>query len=77
MKHFSKKILLLILLLFSLENKAYSVDLGNFGTINATVGAASQKYSRGFVSNRNQPTSFLYLDYVSPVGFYKFSINLR
>jgi hypothetical protein len=65
-----KKILLLILLLFFGENKVYSADLGNLGTINATVGAASQKYSRGFVSNRNQPTSFLYLDYVSPAGFY-------
>lgn len=65
-----KKILLLILLLFFAENKVYSADLGNLGTINATVGAASQKYSRGFVSNRNQPTSFLYLDYVSPVGVY-------
>ena len=63
-----KKILLLILLLFFGENKVYSADLGNLGTINATVGAASQKYSRGFVSNRNQPTSFLYLDYVSPAG---------
>ena len=65
-----KKILLLILLLFSVENKVHSAELGNFGTISATIGAASQKYSRGFVSNRNQPTSFLYLDYVSPVGFY-------
>ena len=65
-----KKILLLILLLFFAENKVYSADLGNLGTINATIGAASQKYSRGFVSNRNQPTSFLYLDYVSPAGFY-------
>ena len=65
------KKILLILLLFFIENKTvYSADLGNFCTINATIGAASQKYSRGFVSNRNQPTSFLYLDYVSPVGFY-------
>ncbi len=66
-----KKILLLIILLLIIENKKiYSADLGSFGTINTTIGAASQKYSRGFVSNRNQPTSFLYLDYVAPVGFY-------
>ena len=56
-----KKILLLILLLFSEQNKVHSAELGNFGTINATIGAASQKYSRGFVSNRNQPTSFFIL----------------
>ena len=56
-----KKILLLIILLLIIENKKiYSADLGSFGTINTTIGAASQKYSRGFVSNRNQPTSFLY-----------------
>lgn len=65
-----KKILLLTVLLFFIENKVYSVDFGSLGTISTTVGAASQKYSRGFVSNRNQPTSFLYLDYLSPVGFY-------
>ena len=65
-----KKILLLISILFLVENKVYSADFGNFGIINTTIGAASQKYSRGFVSNRNQPTSFLYLDYVSPAGFY-------
>ena len=65
-----KKILLLISILFLVENKVYSADFGNFGIINTTIGAASQKYSRGFVSNRNQPTSFLYLDYLSPAGFY-------
>ena len=64
------KKLILILLIFFAEQKVYSADFGNFGTISTTVGAASQKYSRGFVSNRNQPTSFLYLDYLSPVGFY-------
>ncbi len=64
------KAIFLFLFLFIFNSNVNSAELNGFGTLNATVGTASQKYSRGFVANRNQPTGFIYLDYVSPVGFY-------
>jgi hypothetical protein len=46
------------------------MKLGNAGSISATVAAASGKYSKGILSNRNQPTASLGLEYNSPFGVY-------
>jgi len=52
------------------ESSLAEMKLGSFGSVSATVGLDSQKYKKGWVYNRNQPTASLSLNYQSPVGLY-------
>jgi len=52
------------------ESSLAEMKLENFGSVSATVGLDSQKYKKGFVYNRNQPTASLSINYQSPVGLY-------
>ena len=52
------------------ESSLAEMKLGNFGSVSATVGVESQKYSKGQVYNRNQPTASVSINYQSPVGLY-------
>ena len=44
--------------------------LGSFGTVTPSISVASQKYSKGIVSNRNQPTGSIGAEYNSPYYFF-------
>lgn len=57
-------------LLLMLQPSFSEMKLGNAGSISATVAAASGKYSKGLLTNRNQPTASLGIDYNSPFGLY-------
>jgi uncharacterized protein (TIGR02001 family) len=67
-----KKIILTSLVTTALMTQASFAEykLGSFGTISPSISAASQKYSKGEISNRNQPTASVGLDYNSPMGIY-------
>lgn len=67
-----KKIILTSLATTALMTQASFAEfkLGSFGTITPSISAASQKYSKGIISNRNQPTASVGLDYNSPIGLY-------
>jgi hypothetical protein len=67
-----KKIILTSLATTALMTQASFAEykLGSFGTISPSISAASQKYSKGIISNRNQPTASVGLDYNSPIGLY-------
>jgi len=67
-----KKIILTSLATTALMTQASFAEfkLGSFGTITPSISAASQKYSKGIITNRNQPTASVGLDYNSPIGLY-------
>ena len=67
-----KKILLTSLATTALMTQTSFAEfkLGSFGSISPSISAASQKYSKGEITNRNQPTASVGLDYNSPIGIY-------
>lgn len=66
-----KKILLTsVASTFVFAQTSFSEIKGPYGTLGASVSVATQKYSKGTVSNRNQPTGSIGVEYNSPYYFF-------